>query len=75
MNCPACDALMDRGFLYVRGIGGSLFWSTRSDVSFFSRKELEQIDLGRVSVSPTGAQAVVESWRCSACRTVAFRSN
>ena len=75
MNCHACDALMDRGFLYVRGIGGSLFWSTRNDVSFFSRKGLEQVDLNRVSVTPTNAQAVLEAWRCPACRTVAFKSS
>jgi hypothetical protein len=46
----------------------------RNDVSFFSRKALEQVDLGRVSVTPTGAQAVLEAWRCPACRIVAFKS-
>ena len=50
MNCPGCDALMDRGFPVCAWHWGISFWSTRSDVSFFSRKELEQIDLGRVEV-------------------------
>ncbi len=74
MNCPACSAKMGEGFIYVRGIGGSLFWSKSKTVSFFSRKELEQVDLTKLSVTPTGMQAVLEACRCPSCGVLAFRS-
>jgi hypothetical protein len=73
MRCPQCDQALASGFLYVRGVGGALFWGSGRDVGFLSRKGLEQIDLDAVSVTGTGAQAVVESWRCNGCGIVAFR--
>jgi hypothetical protein len=73
MNCPKCGATMASGFLYVRGVGGALFWGESPDVGFLSRKGLEQIDLSAVSLAGTGTQAVIESWRCGGCGIVAFR--
>jgi hypothetical protein len=74
MNCPACGKELESGFLYVRGVGGALFWSRTKDVGFLSRKGLEQIDLGAASVTGTGTQAVIESWRCGGCGTILFRT-
>ncbi len=74
MNCPACGNELKEGFLYVRGFAGSLFWSTGGATRFFSRRDLEQIDLGRLSTTPTGGQAVLPASRCSNCNVVVFRS-
>ena len=75
MKCPACDGGLDQGFIYVRGIGGALFWARTKDIGFLARKGLEQIDLNAVSVTGTGAQAVLEAWRCDGCKILVFRSN
>ena len=72
-RCPSCNQSLETGFLYVRGIGASLHWSTRSDTGFLARRNLEQIDLSQVSVTGTGGQAVVKAWLCSACNFVCFR--
>ena len=74
MKCPACTEVMIEGFLYVRGIGGALFWSRSGTASFFSRKDLEQVDLRKASVKPVGAQAVLQAWSCRKCGMLAFRS-
>ncbi len=74
MNCPNCSNEMEKGFLYVRGFAGSLFWSTSGHVRFFSREGLQQIDLSRLSQTPTGAQAVLPASRCSTCSMIAFKS-
>lgn len=74
MNCPDCDGEMQNGGLYVRGFGGSLFWSPQKDIGFVSRKGLEQIDLSEVSLTPTAGQAVLDSWRCNGCGWIAFGS-
>jgi hypothetical protein len=65
---------MKNGGLYVRGFGGSLFWSDRKDVGALSRSDLEQVDLGAISLKPTGAQAVIDSWRCAGCGMIAFKA-
>jgi hypothetical protein len=75
MTCSVCGGGMEQGFMYVRGIGGAVFWGGTRDVGFLSRKGLEQIDLGAVSVTGTGAQAVVDAWRCNPCKMLAFRSS
>jgi len=49
MKCPACSSDLGQGFLYVRGIGAALYWSDKGDAGFLSRKDLEQIDLGKIS--------------------------
>lgn len=67
MMCPKCHAPSENGFLYVRGLGASLFWSTTDRTRFFSRKDLNQFDLGRLSKTPVGAQAVVPAYRCKQC--------
>ena len=74
MKCPACAGDMSDGFLYVRGIGGAMFWSTSGTGSFLSRNDLVQIDLERVSVRPIGTQAVLKAWSCMKCGMLAFRS-
>ena len=53
MKCPACDGGLDQGFIYVRGIGGALFWARTKDIGFLARKGLEQIDLNAFSVTGT----------------------
>jgi hypothetical protein len=72
MKCPSCVEEMEEGFLYLRGLGGSLFWSEHSDTGFFSRQNLEQIDLGQVSITGTAAQAVLKAARCRRCNLIAF---
>jgi Domain of unknown function (DUF6487) len=74
VKCPACTIDMSEGFLYVRGIGGALFWSKSGTASFFSRRDLEQVDLKKASVRPIGAQAVLQAWRCGKCGVLVFRS-
>ena len=65
---------METGFMYVRGLGGSLFWSLAKDTRFFSRRGLEQVDLGRVSLVGTAAQAVLSAARCRTCATITFKT-
>jgi hypothetical protein len=74
MKCPACERTLVNGFLYVRGVGGALFWGAAADVGFLSRKGLEQIDLTALSVTGTGTQAVIEAARCEGCGVIAFRA-
>ncbi len=74
MNCSVCNVEMEQGALYVRGMFTSLLWSTRKDASFLSKKGLDLIDLGEISVTPTGTQAVIESARCPICAAITFRS-
>ncbi len=73
MNCPSCDKEMENGGLYVRGLGGSLFWSVKKSIPWFSRRDLNQIDLSKMSLTRTGAQAVIESWRCR-CGLITFKA-
>ena len=75
MKCPSCDRNLEEGFLYLRGIGGALFWGRAKDVGFLTRQGLEQIDLDAASVTGTRAQAVLEAWRCDRCKMVGFRSS
>jgi len=74
MTCSSCGVSMESGFMYVRGFGGALFWSATKNTGFFSRRGLEQVDLDRISVTGTGAQAVVSAARCPSCGVIAFRS-
>ena len=73
-NCPFCSALMARTYLYVRGIGAALHRSTRPDVGLFSRADLEQIDLEKISQVDVGAQAVIESYFCDSCDAMSFKT-
>ena len=73
MRCPACGKEMDAGYMYVRGLGGSLYWSKSKDTRFVSRRGLDQIDLGRLSLARAAAQAVLNAHRCESCGTVAFK--
>ncbi len=72
MHCSSCDKEMESGSLYVRGLGGSLFWSGKKNIPWFSRRDLNQIDLSNMSLIRTGAQAVIESWRCK-CGLITFK--
>lgn len=74
MTCPDCQAEMEDGFLYVRGIGSSLSWSSDPKVRFFSKKGLDIVNLTALSRTPTGGQAVLDAPRCRQCKLVAFRS-
>jgi len=73
LKCPSCGTNLEPGFLYVRGVGGALFWSEHGDTGMMSRKNLEQIQLDKISISGTGAQAVIEAGRCPDCDFVCFR--
>lgn len=72
--CPSCASPLSDGYLYVRGLGASLHWSSRSDVGFLSRSGLAQIDLGEISQADVGAQAVVRALRCDSCDSITFRA-
>ena len=74
MNCPECNAAMTDGFLYVRGIGSSLAWSTDPDVRLLSKKGLDVVDLTELSRTPSGGQAVLDATRCPSCNIVSFRA-
>jgi len=67
MNCSECSKEMEKGFLYVRGFGAALLWSDRQDTSAVSRRGMEQIDLAKVSVSPSRQQSVIHGFRCAGC--------
>ena len=72
-QCPTCEGPLEAGFVYVRGISTALFWSQRGDTGLLSRQGLEQIDLGKISTTGTGGQAVIEAWHCPACNLVCFK--
>ena len=72
-SCPECKGHLEQGFVYVRGIGAAMFWSESGDTGLMSRKNLEQINLGNISETDAGAQAVIKAWRCPSCEFVCFR--
>ena len=73
MKCSKCDHDMENGALYLRGFGASLFWSAKTDVNFLSKKGIEQIHLGKLSITGSAnSQAVIDSWRCPTCKIVSF---
>jgi hypothetical protein len=65
---------MGKGYLYVRGLGGSLLWGMKKDASFYSRRELEPIDLGKLSLTRPAAQAVLDAAKCARCGTISFKA-
>ena len=73
-TCPYCSAPLEDAYLYVRGIFGALHYSSKPDVSWLSRSGLTQIDLGAVSKTGTGAQAVLSALRCDSCGSISFRT-
>jgi hypothetical protein len=74
MNCPECTKEMENGFLYVRGFGGSLLWGKMKDIGLLSRRELQQIDLSKLSLTGVSTQAVLGASRCLSCGTLAFKA-
>jgi len=74
MKCPKCDTQLEKGFIYIRGLGASIFWSTSENTWFLSRKDLTQLDLGRISKTPVGAQAVLPAFRCGQCGMAMFET-
>lgn len=72
--CPFCSAPLGEAYLYVRGIGAALYRSSDPDVRFFSRSNLEQISLDKISLTGTGAQAVIRALSCEKCGSVSFKS-
>ena len=74
MTCGECKKEMETGYLYVRGVASSLFWSEKRDVGFFSRSDLMQINLGALSTTRPAAQAVIPAHQCSTCGTISFKA-
>ena len=72
--CPFCSAPLGETYLYVRGIGATLYRSSNPDVRFFSRSNLEQIRLDKISLTGTGAQAVIRALSCESCGSVSFKA-
>lgn len=74
-KCPFCSAPLQQAFLYVRGLGASLHQSAAAEVGPFSRKGLDQIDLTALSLTGTGAQAVLEAMACDDCGSLSFKTS
>jgi Domain of unknown function (DUF6487) len=74
-TCPECRNEMEAGYLYVRGLGGSLFWGRTKDARFYSRRDLMQIDLGKLIAIRPAAQAVLPAGKCSKCGMVSFKAS
>lgn len=72
-TCPFCSSSMDGTYLYMRGISVGLHYSSRPDVSLFSRSDLTQIDLRDISESDPGAQAIISALRCTSCGSISFK--
>lgn len=73
--CSFCSSAMTPTFLYVRGLGASLHRSGRPDVGLLSRTDLQQIDLGEISITDTGAQAVISALHCESCSSICFKAS
>ncbi len=73
-NCPFCSTPLTDTYLYVRGAFAALHFSAKPDVSWLSRSDLTQIDLGAVSEAGSGAQAVLSALRCDSCGSISFRA-
>lgn len=74
VSCPYCGEPLADVYLYIRGLGASLSWSTRADAPLTSRRDLTLIDLETISSGGTGMQAIVPAQRCDACGGLCFRS-
>lgn len=74
-NCSFCTEAMAPSFLYVRGLGASLHRSERPDVGLLSRDDLHQIDLGEISKTGTGTQAVIVAFYCESCDSICFKAS
>ena len=74
MTCPECRNEMEAGYLYVRGLGGALFWGTTKNARFYSRRNLMQIDLDKLSATRPAAQAILSASKCSKCGMVSFKA-
>ena len=74
-TCTFCSSAMTPTFLYVRGLGASLHRSVRPDVGFLSRADLQQIDLGEISKTETGTQAVTSAFHCESCDAICFKAS
>ena len=71
-KCSFCSSSMDQVYLYLRGMSVGLHYSSRPDVSLFSKSDLTQIDLRDISVSDPGAQAIIGALRCTSCGSFSF---
>ena len=71
-SCPRCGDPLEPGYLYVRGLGASVHWSTEPGKSFLSRKGLRQLDLSAGSQTNAGGQAELESHHCPSCNLYCF---
>ena len=73
-KCPFCSSQLSKSYLYVRGLGASLHRGTRADIGFLSRADLQQINLGEISQTDTGAQAVIDALHCDSCDSMSFKA-
>ena len=73
--CPFCSSPLDQAYLYLRGFGVGLHYSSSSDVSLFSRSGLTQIDLRDISESDPGTQAIISALRCTSCGSISFKGS
>ena len=74
-TCPFCSSSLDEAYLYLRGLSIGLHYSSRPDVSLFSRSGLTQIDLRDISESDVGTQAIISALRCTSCGSISFKGN
>ena len=74
-TCPFCSSPLDEAYLYLRGLGVGLHYSSSPDVSLLSRSGLTQIDLRDISKSDPGVQAIINALRCTSCGSISFKGN
>ena len=72
-TCPFCSASLVEAYLYLRGLSVGLHYSSRPDVSLFSRSDLTQIDLRDISEADPGVQAIIRALRCTSCGSISFK--
>jgi hypothetical protein len=74
MHCSECSREMEAGYLYVRGFGVALLWSSSPAVSAVSSQGVAQIDLRSIGAAPSRLQAIVPAFRCPECYDVRFKT-
>ena len=72
-TCPFCSSSMVDAYLYLRGLSVGLHYSSRPDISLFSRSDLTQIDLRDISETDPGMQAIIRALRCASCGSISFK--
>ncbi len=73
--CPFCSSSLVEAYLYLRGLSVGLHYSSKPDISLFSKSGLTQIDLRDISEADPGAQAVIRALRCESCGSMSFKGD